>query len=73
MSAVWQNHAHHLNDNLLRRSPEEIQSVMATKWSLRFSTIYTNDLVYLVVIVAFFGLLRWGLNWSLARWVRAAS
>src|ERR1700733_9213701 len=59
-----------LNDNLLRRgSPEEIQSIMGHEmghYVLRH--IYKDFLFFFVVIVAGFALLRWSLDWCLARW-----
>jgi len=62
-----------LNDNLLRRgSPEEIQSVMGHEMGhYVLNHIYKDALFNFVVIVAFFSLLRWGLDWSLARWGEA--
>ncbi len=59
-----------LNDNLLRRgSPEEIQSVMGHEMGhYVLNHIYKTILFIFVVVVAFFSILRWGLNWSLARW-----
>jgi STE24 endopeptidase len=59
-----------LNDNLLRRgSTEEIQSVMGHEMGhYVLNHVYKTILFIFVVIVVFFGLLRWGLNWSLARW-----
>ena len=59
-----------LNDNLLRRgSPEEIQSVMGHEMGhYVLNHIYKDTLFIFVVVVAFFSILRWGLNWSLARW-----
>jgi STE24 endopeptidase len=59
-----------LNDNLLRRgSPEEIQAVMGHEMGhYVLNHVYKSMVFYLVVIVAFFGFLRWSLEWSLARW-----
>ena len=59
-----------LNDNLLRRgSPEEIQSVMGHEMGHYVLHHIYKDLIFmLVVTVAFFTMLRWGLDWSLARW-----
>jgi STE24 endopeptidase len=59
-----------LNDNLLRRgSPEEIQAVMGHEMGhYVLNHIYKDMLFIFVIIVAFFSVLRWGLNWSLARW-----
>jgi STE24 endopeptidase len=59
-----------LNDNLLRRgSPEEIQSVMGHEMGhYVLNHIYKSMLFFLVVIVTGFALLRWSLEWSLARW-----
>jgi STE24 endopeptidase len=59
-----------LNDNLLRRgSPEEIQSVMGHEMGHYVLHHIQKDLLFfLVVIVVFFALLRWTLDWSLQRW-----
>jgi STE24 endopeptidase len=59
-----------LNDNLLRRgSPGEIQSVMGHEMGhYVLHHIYKDVLFLFVVTVAFFALLRWGLQYSLARW-----
>ena len=59
-----------LNDNLIRRgSPEEIQSVMGHEMGhYVLNHIYKTIIFLFVIIVAFFSLLRWGLDWSLARW-----
>ena len=59
-----------LNDNLLRRgSPEEIQSVMGHEMGhYVLNHIYKTMLFLLVVVVVGFSLLRWALDWSLARW-----
>ena len=59
-----------LNDNLLRRgSPEEIQAVMGHEMGhYVLNHVYKDMVFFLVVIVAFFGLLRSSLEWSLARW-----
>lgn len=59
-----------LNDNLLRRgSPEEIQAVMGHEMGhYVLNHIYKTFLFLFVVIVAGFSLLRWSLDWSLARW-----
>jgi STE24 endopeptidase len=59
-----------LNDNLLRRgSPEEIQSVMGHEMGHYVLHHIQKDLLFfLVVIVVFFTLLRWTLDWSLKRW-----
>ena len=59
-----------LNDNLLRRgSPEEIQSVMGHEMGhYVLNHIYKTLLFLLVVVVVGFSLLRWALDWSLARW-----
>jgi STE24 endopeptidase len=59
-----------LNDNLLRRgSPEEIQSIMGHEMGHYVLHHIQKDLLFfLVVIVVFFALLRWTLDWSLQRW-----
>ena len=59
-----------LNDNLLRRgSPEEIQAVMGHEMGhYVLNHIYKDMLFLSVVTVLFFALLRWCLDWSLARW-----
>jgi Zn-dependent protease with chaperone function len=58
-----------LNDNLLRRgSPGEIQSVMGHEMGhYVLHHIYKDVLFLFVVTVAFFALLRWGLQYCLAR------
>jgi STE24 endopeptidase len=59
-----------LNDNLLRRgSPGEIECVMGHEMGhYVLHHIYKDILFLFVVTVAFFAYLRWGLQWSLARW-----
>src|SRR5580692_1758452 len=59
-----------LNDNLLRRgSPEEIQAVMGHEMGhYVLHHIYKDILFFGVVIVVFFALLQWSLNWSLQHW-----
>jgi STE24 endopeptidase len=59
-----------LNDNLLRRgSPEEIQAVMGHEMGHYVLHHIAKDLLYFsVVILIFFGLLRWSLERALARW-----
>src|ERR1700722_11598931 len=59
-----------LNDNLLRRgSPEEIQAVMGHEMGHYVLHHIAKDLIYFsVVILIFFGLLRWSLERALARW-----
>ncbi len=59
-----------LNDNLLRRgSPEEIQAVMGHEMGhYVLHHIYKDILFFGVVIVIFFALLHWSLDWSLQRW-----
>jgi STE24 endopeptidase len=59
-----------LNDNLLRRgSPEEIQSVMGHEMGhYVLQHIYKDFTFYFIVIVAFFGVLKKWLDWSLVRW-----
>ena len=59
-----------LNDNLLRRgSQEEIQSVMGHEMGhYVLNHIYKGIIFFFVVVVAAFSFLRWGLDWSVARW-----
>jgi Zn-dependent protease with chaperone function len=59
-----------LNDNLLRRgSPEEIQAVMGHEMGhYVLHHIYKDILFFGVVIVIFFALLHWSLDWTLQRW-----
>jgi len=59
-----------LNDNLLcRGSPGEIQSVMGHEMGhCVLHHIYKDVLFLFVVTVALFALLRWGFQYSLARW-----
>ncbi len=59
-----------LNDNLLRRgSPEEIQAVMGHEMGhYVLHHIYKDFLFFFVIIVVGFALLRWSLDWCLARW-----
>ena len=59
-----------LNDNLLRRgSLEEIQAVMGHEMGhYVLNHIYKDMIFYMLVVIAFFALLRWALDWSLARW-----
>jgi STE24 endopeptidase len=59
-----------LNDNLLRRgSPEEIQGVMGHEMGhYVLNHLYKDVVFFLVIVVCGFAYLRWGLNWSLARW-----
>jgi STE24 endopeptidase len=59
-----------LNDNLLRRaSLEEIEETMGHEMGhYVLNHVYKDMLFAFVVIVAGFGLLRWALYWSVARW-----
>jgi Zn-dependent protease with chaperone function len=59
-----------LNDNLLHRgSPEEIEAVMGHEMGhYVLNHIYKTIVDYLILIVVWFALLRWSLEWSLARW-----
>jgi STE24 endopeptidase len=59
-----------MNDNLLRRgSLEEIESVLGHEMGhYVLHHIYKDMLFNFVVTVGFFWLLRWSLDWSLARW-----
>jgi STE24 endopeptidase len=59
-----------LNDNLLRRgSPEEIQAVMGHEMGhYVLHHVYNGFMFFLIVIVTAFALLRWALDWCLARW-----
>jgi STE24 endopeptidase len=59
-----------LNDNLLRRgSPEEIQAVMGHEMGhYVMNHIYKGMMFFLILTVLAFAYLRWGLDWTLARW-----
>jgi STE24 endopeptidase len=59
-----------LNDNLLRRgSPAEIQAVMGHEMGhYVLHHIYKDCTFFFIIIVTAFALLRWSLEWSLARW-----
>src|SRR5271157_1562898 len=59
-----------LNDNLLRRgSPEEIQAIMGHEMGhYVLNHVYKLMMFFLILVVVFFSLLRWALDWSLARW-----
>jgi STE24 endopeptidase len=59
-----------LNDNLLRRgSPEEIQSVMGHEMGHYVLNHIPKSLqFFLIVIVTGFALLKWSLDWAIARW-----
>jgi len=59
-----------LNDNLLRRgSPEEIQAVMGHEMGhYVMNHIYKGIMFQLILTVAAFVYLYWGLNWALQRW-----
>jgi STE24 endopeptidase len=59
-----------LNDNLLRRaSPEEIQAVMGHEMGhYVLNHIYKGIMFFLIVTVAAFAYLYWGLDWALQRW-----
>jgi STE24 endopeptidase len=59
-----------LNDNLLRRgSPEEVQAVMGHEMGhYVLNHIYKDMMFSLIIVVCGFAYLRWGLDWSLARW-----
>lgn len=59
-----------LNDNLLRRATtEEVQAVMGHEMGhYVLNHVYTGFMFFLIVIVTGFALLRWALDWSLARW-----
>lgn len=59
-----------LNDNLLHRgSPEQIQAVMGHEMGhYVLNHVYIGFLFFLIVIVTAFALLRWALDWCLARW-----
>ena len=59
-----------LNDNLLKRgSPEEIQAVMGHEMGhYVLNHVYEGVGFFLIVIVTGFALLRWALDWCLARW-----
>jgi len=59
-----------LNDNLLRRgSLEEIEAVMGHEMGHYVLNHIPKDITFfLLVILGFFGFLRWSLDWSLKRW-----
>jgi len=59
-----------LNDNLLRRaSSEEVQAVMGHEMGhYVLNHVYKAMYFYLIIIVVGFALLRWSLDWALARW-----
>jgi STE24 endopeptidase len=59
-----------LNDNLLRRgSPEEIQEVMGHEMGHYVLNHIPKDILFFFVVIAVgFALLRWMLDWCLARW-----
>ncbi len=60
-----------LNDNLLRRgSPQEIQAVMGHEMGHYVLNHIYKDLLLFFPIILFvsFALLRWSLDWCLARW-----
>jgi STE24 endopeptidase len=59
-----------LNDNLLKRgSLEEIQSIMGHEMGhYVLHHIYKDMIFFFLIIIAFFGFLRWSLEWSLVRW-----
>jgi STE24 endopeptidase len=59
-----------VNDNLLRRgSPEEIQAVVGHEMGhYVLNHIYKGIMFYLIVTMAAFVCLHWGLDWSLQRW-----
>jgi STE24 endopeptidase len=59
-----------LNDNLLKRaSLEETEETMGHEMGhYVLNHVYKDMLFAFIVIVAGFGLLRWGLYWSVARW-----
>jgi len=58
-----------LNDNLLNRgTPEEIKAVMGHEMGHYVLNHIPKDILFFsVVFVIFFAILRWGLDWSLAR------
>jgi STE24 endopeptidase len=59
-----------LNDNLLKRaSLQEVEETMGHEMGhYVLNHVYKDMLFAFVVIVAGFGLLRWTLNWTVARW-----
>ena len=59
-----------LNDNLLRRgSQEEIQEVMGHEMGHYVLNHIPKDILFFFVVIAIgFALLRWTLDWCLARW-----
>ena len=59
-----------LNDNLLHRaSPQAIMAVMGHEMGhYVLNHVYKMVAFLTILFAAFFGLLRWGLDWSLGRW-----
>lgn len=59
-----------INDNLLHRgSPEEIEAVMGHEMGHYVLNHIPKDILFFsVVFVLFFAILRWGLDWALARY-----
>ena len=59
-----------LNDNLLKRaSPQAILAVMGHEMGhYVLNHVYKMISFLAILFAAFFALLRWGLDWSLARW-----
>ena len=59
-----------VNDNLLHRgSPEEIEAVVGHEMGhYVLNHIYKGIMFYLIVTVAAFACLYWGLGWTLQRW-----
>jgi STE24 endopeptidase len=59
-----------LNDNLLRRgSPQEIESVMGHEMGHYVLNHIPKDIMFFAIVIAVaFAYLKWGLEWSLARW-----
>jgi len=59
-----------LNDNLLHRaSPQAIMAVMGHEMGhYVLNHVYKMIAFLTILFAAFFGLLRWGLDWSLGRW-----
>jgi STE24 endopeptidase len=59
-----------MNDNLLRRgTPDEIEAIMGHEMGhYVLNHVYKSIIFFTLVILCFFGFLRWGIQWCLDRW-----